>query len=228
MRNLLILGGGAAALAAIVLGVYVGTRPGAPTPAATGPVPPAAAQPAAPASLPPELTPSAADYVLGSPDAPVTIVEYASLTCGHCATFHNNILPDLKKKYIDTGKAKLVFRDFPLDRDAALAAMVAECSGRDRYFATLEVLFRAQGVWSGPGKDAVGEIKKLVRIGGMSEAQVDACVSDAKLFDAILAERQVGEKLGVESTPTLIINGQRYPGARPLAEYDDILGRLIK
>lgn len=167
------------------------------------------------------------DHVLGNADAPVTIFEYASLTCPHCAQFHSGVLPELKAKYIDTGKVKLVFRDFPLDNVAARAAMLAECAGPERYFPLLDVLFQSQAQWA-TAKDPVAELGKIGRLSGLAEADFKACMENTKLAQDIIAKRQGGEAVGVSSTPTLIINGRLYAGARPMDELEKILQPLLK
>ena len=167
------------------------------------------------------------DRVLGDPKAPVTIIEYASLTCPHCATFHTASLPDLKKNYIDTGKVRLVYRHFPLDKFAAKGAMLANCAGKDREFAVIDVLFQNQLQWAG-ARDPEAELAKIGRLAGVGEAEFKACMENQALLEKILGERQAGERAGVDSTPTLFINGKRYPGARPYAEMEEILAPLLK
>ena len=171
------------------------------------------------------------DMVIGADNAPVTIVEYASLTCPHCARFHTETLPKLKSEYVDTGKVKYVFRDFPLDGLALRAAAIAHCAGPERYFTFLDVFFQQQANWT-RGNDPeqmLASLKRLARTGGMSEAQIDDCLKNHKIQDSILASRMTGEKqFGVKSTPTLLINGQAYPGALPFDELDKILKPLLK
>jgi protein-disulfide isomerase len=167
------------------------------------------------------------DHVMGKAEAAVTIVEYASMTCGHCATFHNDILPAIKTKFIDTGKVKLVYRDFPLDRVAAQAAQLAECVDRDRYFGVVATIFQTQAQWAA-SKEPLADLLKLLRLAGLGEAQAKACLDDAKGLEAILAEQQGGVALGVDSTPTLFINGQRYSGPRTVQAFDEHLSKLVK
>lgn len=186
----------------------------------------APAAPAAPAAPRQEN----GDMVMGAADAPVTIIEYASLTCPHCARFHAETLPKLKESYVDTGKVKYVFRDFPLDRVALTAAMVARCAGPSRYFGFLDVFFRQQAQWAA-GNDPqkmVDSLKRLARLGGMSEAQFDACIQNREVQDAILAQRLGGEKeFGVSSTPTLIINGRKHAGALSFEEIEKAIKPLV-
>jgi protein-disulfide isomerase len=171
------------------------------------------------------------DMVIGASNAPITIIEYASLTCPHCAHFHSETLPKLKQEYVQTGKVKYVFRDFPLDGLALRAAMIAQCAGPDRYFTFLDVFFQQQQNWT-RGNDPeqmIASLKRLARTGGMSESQIDECLKNQQVQDAVLASRMTGEKqFGVKSTPTLIINGQAHPGALPFDELDKILKPLLK
>jgi protein-disulfide isomerase len=170
----------------------------------------------------------AADRVLGKADAPVTIIEYASLTCPHCAAFHKDVLPQLKAKYIDTGKVKLVFRDFPLDGRATLAAMVARCARPERYFGFLDALFRSQAQW-GRAEDPKKALAQVARIGGMGDAEFDACMKNEALLHSINKSRADGEsQFKVNSTPTFIINGKKEESARDLASFEKILQPLVK
>lgn len=165
------------------------------------------------------------EYVMGQADAPVTIIEYASLTCPHCAHFHANTMPGLKKELIDTGKARLVYRDFPLDQLALTASMVARCAGRGRFFGFLDTFFISQQSWS-RSQNPVAAIAGIARLGGMSQEKFDACIRDQKMADAILAQRLEGDKTyGVNSTPTLIINGERYGGALTLGQIKAVIAR---
>jgi protein-disulfide isomerase len=219
MRNILIVAGGVVAVAAIALGVYLGTRPSSP-----GPVPTAVAQTADKTSL---LNVQPTDHVLGDPKAPVTMIEYASFTCPHCAHFGTAILPEVKKKWIDTGKVKLIYRDFPLDQTALKAAQLAECAGKDKYFGVVDVIFSTQQKWA-TASDPIGELAKLLRIAGMGEAEVKACLADNAVADGVVADYRGGETLGVNSTPTLFINGEQFKGARTVEELDAAFSKLAK
>jgi protein-disulfide isomerase len=171
------------------------------------------------------------DMVLGAANAPITIVEYASLTCPHCAQFHNQTLPKLKAEYIDTGKVKYVFRDFPLDGVALRASMIAQCAGPDRYFTFLDVFFQQQPNWmrGNDGEAMVASLRRLARTGGMTEAQIDECLKNQQVQETILASRMAGQnQFNVRSTPTLIINGKNHSGALPFDELDKILKPLLK
>ncbi|UYN95732.1 MAG: DsbA family protein [Enhydrobacter sp.] len=219
MRNILIVAGGVVAVAAIAFGVYSGTRPSTP-----GPAPAAVAAAPDKAAL---LGVQATDHVLGDPKAPITLIEYASFTCPHCAHFHTQVLPDLKKKWIDTGKVKLVYRDFPLDQVAAKAAQLAECAGKDRYFAVVDLIFRGQSTWAAAA-DPIGELARSLRIAGMGDNEVKACLANDSVATAVVNDFRGGETLGVSSTPTLLINGQIFRGSRSVAELDAEFAKLAK
>lgn len=174
--------------------------------------------------------PAMQEMALGNPDAPVTVVEYASLTCPHCATFHTQVLPELKAEYIDTGKVRLVFRDFPLDRFALSAAMLARCSGPEKYFPFLEMLFKQQQKWIGSGApdEVMDNLSRLARLAGMDDAAVAACLKDEALSEYILTERLNGNKeFDIQSTPTLVIDGKAYPGVRRIDELRTIIDPLL-
>ena len=219
MRNILIVAGGVVAVAAIAGAVYFGTR--AP---ASGPPPVAAASAPSKAGLE-AVQPG--DHVLGDANAPITVIEYASLTCSHCAHFHTQVLPEIKKKWIDTGKVKLVYRDFPLDQIAAKAAQIAECAGNDKYFGVLDIIFRGQPQWA-TAAYPLAELAKPLRIAGMGENEIKACLANDAMSNAVIKDYQGGEAMGVNSTPTLFINGQLYRGARSVEELDGVFGKLAK
>lgn len=219
MRNILIVAGGVVAVAAIVLGVYFGTRAPAPGPA-----------PVAVAGTPDKTALFAVqpgDHVLGDPKAPITLIEYASFTCPHCAHFHTQILPELKKKWIDTGKVKLVYRDFPLDQVAAKAAQIAECAPADRYYPVIDLIFRNQATWA-TGSDPIAELAKPLRIAGMGENEIKACLANDAMSNAVINDYKGGEAMGVNSTPTLFIDGQLYRGPRSVEELDAAFAKLAK
>jgi protein-disulfide isomerase len=219
MRNILIVAGGVVAVAAIAAGVWFGTRPSSPRPAPT-----AVAQTSDRASL---LQVQPNDHVLGDPKAPITMIEYASFTCPHCAHFGVVVLPELKKKWVDTGKVKVIYRDFPLDQMALKAAQLAECSGKDKYFGVIDMIFATQSRWA-TASDPIAELSKSLRIAGMSEADVQACLKNDAVATAVIAESKGGETLGVTSTPTLFINGEMYKGARSVDELDAAFAKLAK
>ncbi len=166
------------------------------------------------------------DQMLGKADAPVTIVEYASMTCPHCAHFHATTLPELKTKYIDTGKARLIFREFPFDPRAEAGFMLARCS-KDKYFAMVDVLFRQQANWASVenAKDALLQISKLA---GFSQESFEACLTDQKLLDDVRSVQKRGaDEFKVDSTPTFFINGNTYKGALTIAEMSAIIDGML-
>jgi protein-disulfide isomerase len=166
------------------------------------------------------------DRILGNPEAPITIVEYASLTCPHCAHFANDVLPEIKKEWIDTGKAKLVLRDFPLDEPALRAAMIARCAPPERYYAFADTFFAAQEKWvrSGDYREALARLAKL---GGMGQAEFDTCINNTELENKIVEGRlRATQELEVSSTPTFFINGSKLAGAPTKEEFDKLLSGL--
>lgn len=189
---------------------------------------PAPAEAADPAKLAPRREDG--DLIMGAADAPVTIIEYASLTCPHCAAFHTGTLPKLKETYVKTGQVKLIYRDFPLDRVALAAAMIVRCVDPARSFAFLDVFFQQQSSWAAGGdpNQMIAALKRLSRIGGVSEAQFDACLKDKSVEDAVLQQRLTGEqKFQVNSTPTLIINGKKFSGALSFEEVEKMIKPLL-
>lgn len=173
----------------------------------------------------PALSPD--DHVLGNADAPVTIIEYASLTCPHCATFATQTLPQVKSAYIDEGLVRLVFRDFPLDRVALKASLLARCVPDERYFAMLDVLFRSQNDWAA-STDPVTALSQIGRTAGLDQAKVDACLNDQAETDKIVAGIQAAQdEFKISSTPTLIINGVTHAGALSFEQMEAILKDLL-
>jgi len=146
-------------------------------------------------------------------DAPITIVEYASMTCGHCARFHNDVFPELKEKYIDTGKVQYVLREFPLDGLAVAAFMLARCAGDDRYYPMVGGMFETQKTWAVPGEDGKQKLSRIAKQAGFSQESFDKCLADQELFDKIVEVRKRGnEEYGVDSTPSFFVNGKRMKG----------------
>lgn len=164
---------------------------------------------------------------IGDPAAPVTIIEYSSLTCPHCAHFHTQTLPELKKRYIDTGKVRLVLRDFPLDQNALKAAVIAHCAGPERQPQFVEVFFAQQQNWA-RAADPVQALKQLAQLGGLGADKVDACLADKSLEDAILKARLDGqEKYDIKSTPSFIIDGKTYSGDQGVEKFVEIIDPLL-
>jgi protein-disulfide isomerase len=152
------------------------------------------------------------DIMIGSDKAPVTIIEYASMTCPHCAHFEETTLPELKKRYIDTGKVRYVMREFPLDALAAAGFMLARCAGPDKYESVVETLFAKQADWAMVQKP-IPPLMAIAKQFGFTEESFNTCLANQKVLDDIQAVRDHAvNKLGVNSTPTFFINGKRFVG----------------
>ena len=213
MRNMLIGGAALVAVALIVVG-YLNS--GSPTTETTG-------------SVSNEVTDALSepgpmgDFALGSPDAPVTVYEYASLTCNHCAAFHLQSFPEIKEKYIDTGKVRWVIRAFPFDPAATAAVMLARCSGEERYYKFLDVLFEQQPQWAFTGNPGEN-LEAIAKQGGFSSDAYKACIQNEEIFDHVRAVQTRGQEVhGVRSTPTFFVNGDKVEGALPFAEFEEVL-----
>ena len=170
------------------------------------------------------------DMALGPASAPVTITEYASMTCPHCAAFTEKVFPKIKSEYIDTNKIRFVFREFPLDVKAAAGSMLARCIAKDdsaKYFAVVDMLFRQQESWV-----MKNTTETLIRIGkqaGLSQQQVEDCLKDQALLDKIAADQKyANEVLKVNSTPTFFLNGEMMKGEQSFEEFDKRIKSLLK
>jgi len=170
------------------------------------------------------------DMALGADNAPVTIIEYASMTCSHCADFHNKTYPKLKERYIDTGKVRFILREFPLDPLAAGAFMLARCAGKDdknKYFAMVETLFHQQRDWL--VQRPLDPLKAIAKQAGFSEQTFEQCLANQQVLNGIEQVRQrASEKLGVNSTPTFFINGKIQRGAISIEELDRQIESYLK
>jgi len=166
------------------------------------------------------------DVWLGQADAKVTIVEYASMTCSHCAHFHETAWPELKKKYIDTGKVRFTLREFPLDPLATAGFMLARCNGNDKFYPMTDLLFAQQRNWAFTDKP-VDALSSLVKQAGFTQESFEACLKRQDIYDAVTVVKDGGAKAGVDSTPTFFINGQKRSGALSIAEFDKILEPLL-
>jgi len=177
------------------------------------------------------------DMVRGKADAPVTIVEYASMTCPHCAAFNNDVIPQLAKEYLDTGKVKLVFRDFPLDAGARMASAVARCFSGDQYFSFIDLLFANQMGWIKDfdgnrmitREDIVEGLSQMAGRSGMARERAAACASDEKNLAAVDANWMEGEnRYNVRATPTFIINGTTHVGGMSFDDLKQIIDPLTR
>ena len=163
------------------------------------------------------------DRVLGKSDAPITIIEYASMTCPHCASFHLNTLPTIKKNWIETGKARLVYRDYPLDGLALRAATLAGCVEGEAYFGFVDALYSGQQVWARAG-DPLAALSQIARLAGMDQATFDACISDNTEMDRILRQQlEARETFDIQSTPSFVINGQLVRGSLEVKKFEEFL-----
>ena len=172
-----------------------------------------------------QLTPQ--DRVLGEADAPITIVEYASMTCPHCAHFTTDALPELKKKWIDTGKAKLVMRPFPLDQVALRAEMLARCLPSERYYPMIETLFKTQEKWA--VQNWRPALERTARLAGVGNKEFDTCLANKALEDEIVQSRLIAAtQLDVSATPTLFVNGKKFEGPPTAEALDELLSGLAK
>jgi protein-disulfide isomerase len=167
------------------------------------------------------------EMVLGEADAPVTIVEYMSMTCPHCAAFHNETFDALKEKYIETGQVRFIMRDFPFDPRAAAAAMLARCADDGKYFPMIDMLFEQQEQWAA-AEDARGALLQLSKMAGFTQESFEECLTNQELLDDVNAVRErAAEEFGVQSTPSFIINGERYAGNMSIEQMSAIIdGKL--
>ena len=167
-----------------------------------------------------------AEKVMGKPDAPVTLTEFASLTCPHCANFHQNYLPDIEKELIATGKVKLVFVDFPLDGLALAGAMLARCAGPERYFGFLKVLFRSQESWA-RAPEPRKALLQVARLGGLSEADFEACLANKEILAGVQkAAAEARDNHDISSTPSFLIDGKKFE-ARQFGDIADALRKAV-
>jgi len=181
-----------------------------------------AADVAKPVSLP--------DMALGPANATVTITEYASMTCPHCADFNEKVFPKIKSEYIDTNKVRYVFREFPLDIKAAAGSMLARCIAKDdsgKYFAVIDMLFRQQNDWV--LKNTTETLTRIGKQAGLSQQQVEDCLKDQALLDKIAADQKyAADVLKVSSTPSFFINGEVIKGDTRFEEFDKRIKALLK
>ena len=168
------------------------------------------------------------EAVLGPTDAKITVVEFGSMTCGHCANFTTKVFPEFKTKYIDSGKIRYIFREFPLDNLAAAAAMIARCSGGDKTLAMIETLYEKQADWAFTNGNPVPKLFDIAKQAGFTQESFDKCLTDQKLLDQITSGRtHATEAFGVNSTPTFFINGKRLQEVPTLAAFDKMIEPLL-
>jgi protein-disulfide isomerase len=186
---------------------------------------PALAQNVAPADL--AVPGPLGDVALGPADAKVTIIEYASMTCPHCAAFHQETWPELKKRWVDTGKVRFVLREFPLDPLATAGFMLARCDGENKYYPIVDLLFSQQRAWA-YAERPLDALRQMMKQAGFSQEKFDSCLKDQKLYDAVNAVKNRGmDVFKVESTPTFFINGQRHPGNLSIDEIEKVIKPIL-
>lgn len=167
------------------------------------------------------------EKIFGNSDAPVTIIEYASITCHHCMRFHTETWPGLKTKYVDTGLVRFIMREFPLDPLAAGGFMLARCAGDEKWYAVVDLLYRTKESW-GHAKNPADALFEAVRFAGFTKETFEACLTNEELFKNIkLISEKASQEFGVNSTPTFFINGEKRVGALKLEEFDSIIQPLL-
>jgi protein-disulfide isomerase len=186
---------------------------------------PALAQNVSPADL--AVPGPLGDVALGPADAKVTIIEYASMTCPHCAAFHQETWPELKKRWVDTGKVRFVLREFPLDPLATAGFMLARCDGENKYYPIVDLLFSQQRAWA-YAERPLDALRQMMKQAGFSQEKFDSCLKDQKLYDAVNAVKNRGmDVFKVDSTPTFFINGQRHPGNLSIDEIEKVIKPIL-
>ena len=164
------------------------------------------------------------EMIEGDPKAPNTVIEYASMTCSHCANFHNTVFRDFKKLYVDTGKVRFIFREYPLDPLATSAAMLARCAPKDAFFPMIDLLFDHQNEWAFV-QDPKTALIDLVKQAGISEADFNACLTNQTILDGVnWVKDRAYKTFGVDATPTFFVNGVEHPGEFSLAEIEKTVG----
>ena len=159
------------------------------------------------------------EHVLGKAEAPITVIEYASMTCPHCAAFNQETMPRIKSEFVDKGLVRFVFRPFPLDRLAATASLLAQCVPGEGYFSMIDVLFRSQNEW-GRATDQLAALKQIGRTAGLSNEAIDGCIADQAVIDRMVAGMQEAQtKFSIDSTPSFVINGKTYTNM-PFDDYE--------
>ncbi len=166
------------------------------------------------------------ELTLGDPNAPITIIEYASMTCSHCAEFHNKTYPDLKKNHIDTGEVKFIFREFPLDKLAMATSMLARCVDNEISMAFIEILFKNRDRWI--SENALNELKNFSKQAGLDSNEFDACLNNQQLLDDLIAGKEKAiEDYKINSTPSFIINGEVVSGNKPYSFFKSEIEQIL-
>ena len=169
------------------------------------------------------------DFVIGDKDAPITIIEYASMSCSHCASFHNSTLNDLKTEYIDTGKVRFVFRDFPFNYPALLGSMMMRCIPNEVRYDYMNALYLLQKSWVvRENATTMQELYKIMQSGGMTKDEFDACYSNEQLENEILEGVIAAQKeFNIRSTPSFLVNGKLIEGNKSIKEFRQIIDKIL-
>ena len=167
------------------------------------------------------------EFFLGNKDAKIVVIEYASMTCIHCANFHKQVYPKIKKNYIDTNKIKFIFRDFPLDKQALFASVLAKCAPKDKYFNFVKLILTNQEKWISNDDTFMNKLRNIGKLAGLNENKINSCFKDEKIVNNIIRTRSIGEeKYNINSTPSLIINEKKY-SAMSYENFEKIIENLI-
>ena len=167
------------------------------------------------------------EFFLGNKDAKIVVIEYASMTCIHCANFHKQVYPKIKKNYIDTNKIKFIFRDFPLDKQALFASVLAKCAPKDKYYNFVKLILTNQEKWISNDDTFMNKLRNIGKLAGLNENKINSCFKDEKMVDNIIRTRSIGEeKYNISSTPSLIINEKKY-SAMSYENFEKIIENLI-
>ena len=167
------------------------------------------------------------EFFLGNKDAKIVVIEYASMTCIHCANFHKQVYPKIKKNYIDTNKIKFIFRDFPLDKQALFASVLAKCAPKDKYYNFVKLILTNQEKWISNDDAFMNKLRNIGKLAGLNENKINSCFKDEKIVNNIIRTRSIGEeKYNINSTPSLIINEKKY-SAMSYENFEKIIENLI-
>jgi len=168
------------------------------------------------------------DFIIGDKNAPVTIIEYASMSCSHCANFHTNTLPDLKKEYIDSGKVRMVFRDYPFNYPALMGSMMMRCIPQNVRYDYMNALYQLQPTWvNRESSTTKKELYKIMQSGGMTKDDFEACYRNLDIENEILEGVMAAQKFNVRSTPSFIVNGNLVEGNKNIKEFRQIIDKIL-
>lgn len=166
------------------------------------------------------------ELAIGNPNAPITIIEYASMTCSHCADFHNNIFPIIKQNHIETGEVRFIFREFPIDKLAMATSMLARCVDNNLTLSFIDILFKTRDTWI--SDDAINQLKALSKQAGLSSEDFDQCLNNQSLLDELInAKENAIKDHNISATPTFIINGKKMTGSKPYSDFQKEIENIL-